>query len=952
MAKTLSVKSEDKTLNDCDDDTASSHNSLPLEQEHSAKTSISLGSFPPVHASTSSEDIPVATTNSDEFKENNITTTPLELCKSSCNDLSSLDRKATPEPVRQTSTLCSSSVNISDSPFLSEKSTMVQQTPSSQIISTSVTESKRKLAASPSMASSVSMSEFDTAIDSKRPPVIPNTSDPIFTINPPMLLDADDSGYGGGPCSAGATAILDFMAEVLSDFVTDQMKAAPVIENILESVPLYVEAESLLVFQGLCLGRLMNFLERRILRDDEEDAKKLDKTRWSTNLDSLCCMIVDRVYMGAFPEPVSVLKTLEFLLSMLQLANKDGRIEQAGPPGKGLLSIGRGKQLDAYILSMFKNTNRMIMYCFLPSFLISVGEDELLSRLGLQIEPKKRFVFNGSQEDGVMDICTVLQVLVAHKRIIFCPSNLDNDLNCCLCMNLISLLHDQRQNAHNLAVEILKHLLLYRKTALEDLLVFKPNQGPVLDAFHGGFDKLVTESMQSFFEWLHSSELLVNTTLEQCARIMWVQNIAGSVKFPGVRIKAMNSRRKKEISKKSKDSRKFDQRHWEQIKERRIALDLVRDHISTELRVVRQDKYGWVLHAESEWQKHLQQLVHERGIFSLPTSVSIEEPEWQLCPIEGPYRMRKKIERCKLQIDTIETILNVEFEGQEISREKNEVDLVNSDLRSDSFSNLLPFDEELYGDSDGVDGVGPSRVGWNDDEEGSIFDEFSVKASSVIAPKVESIIENSDVGSLRRYASVRSDNVRITEDKIDKELSDSGEYLVRPYMERNEKIKFKYNCERVVSLDKHDGIFLIGELCLYVIENFYVDDSGCICEKECQDDLSVIDQALGVMKDMSISMVSRSKSTSSGCNSGAWGKENAVNSSNVPHLWRMWKLNSVHELLKRDYQLRPVAIEIFSMDGCNDLLVFHKKEREEIFRNLLAMNLPRNSMYVFISHLI
>jgi hypothetical protein len=61
----------------------------------------------------------------------------------------------------------------------------------------------------------------------------------------------------------------------------------------------------------------------------------------------------------------------------------------------------------------------------------------------------------------------------------------------------------------------------------------------------------------------------------------------------------------------------------------------------------------------------------------------------------------------------------------------------------------------------------------------------------------------------------------------------------------------------------------------------------------------------------------------------------------------MWKLNSVHEILKRDYQLRPVAVEIFSMDGCNDLLVFHKKEREEVFKNLVAMNLPRNSMYEF-----
>ncbi|XP_076929295.1 protein SPIRRIG-like isoform X2 [Bidens hawaiensis] len=940
MAKRLSVKPEDTNPNDCED-TASSHNSLPLEQEECAKTFTSLGSFPPA---TSSDDVPVAASNSDGYKADNIPASTLELHKPSSKDLT------TPKPIHQTRTLSSSSLSRLDSSYFPEKSTGVHRAASSQNLAGSLSESKPKLGLSPSMTSCVSMSDFDVTSDSKRPPIIPNTTDPIFPINPQMLLEADDSGYGGGPCSAGATAILDFMAEVLSDFVTDQIKAVPVIESILESVPLYVHAESVLVFQGLCLGRLMNFLERRILRDDEEDQKKLDKTRWSTNLDALCYLIIDRVYMGAFPEPIAVLKTLEFLLSMLQLANKLGRIEQAPPPSKGLLSIGRSKQLDAYILSMFKNLNRTIMYCFLPSFLISIGEDELVSRLKLQqIEPKKRSVLNDLEQDNVIDICTVLQLLVAHKRVIFCPSNLENDLNCCLCINLISLLHDERQNAQNLAVDILKHLLLYRKTALEDLLVSKPNQGPVLDAFHGGFDRLVTESMQSFLKWLQISEVHVNKILEQGAVVMWVQYIASSVKFLGVRIKAMDSRRKKEVSKK-RDSRKFDQRHWEQIKERRIALESVRDNMCTELRLVRQDKYGWVLHAESAWQTHLQQLVHERGIFPLPKLGTNNDPVWQLCPIEGPFRMRKKIEWRKLKVDMIESILNVEFGG----REKNETDLVNSDCGSASLSNILPFNE-LYDETDGVKDGGPSQVGWNDDKDSSILDasiysaaEFSVNVSSAVAPKAESVFENSEVGSLRRYASV-------ADEKIDKELSDNGEYLIRPYMERNEKIKFKYNCERVVSLDKHDGIFLIGELCLYVIENFYVDDSGCICEKKSEDDLSVIDQVLGVTKDASICNDSSSwevdvnKSNRGRAwdhNSGAWSNDGAVNNRNVPHLWRMWKLKSVHELLKRDYQLRPVAIEIFSMDGCNDLLVFHKKEREEVFRNMLALNLPRNSTFL------
>ncbi|KAI3787780.1 hypothetical protein L2E82_00205 [Cichorium intybus] len=981
MAKEMSIKTEEKNINDGD--------------EGSVKTSISMRSFPPVSAS--SEDVPAVTdnNNTDGNKTEPILTLsppesetavdqPLSEQPIDSKQFSFHDLKITPVRVHPSGSPGSPSLSIYDSPILERSNSRFQSLPSpSQVLglpswlgSSNDLKSQYQSVASPSMDSSFSLTEFDSTPD-LRSPFVPNTTNTFSTVNPKLLLDVDDSGYGGGPCAVGATAVLDFVSEVLADFVTENIKATPVIESILDTVPLYVEAETVLVFQGLCLTRLMNFLERRLLRDDEEDEKKLDKNRWSLNLDALCYMIVDRVYMGAFPQPASVLKALEFLLSMLQLANKDGRVEQAPPVGKGILAIARSaKQLDAYVHAVFKNMNRITMYCFLPSFLISIGEDEFLSRLGLQIEPRKKLVPNVSEEDGVIDICSVLQLLIAHSRIIFCPSNLDTDLICCLCINLISLLHDQRQNARNLAVDILKHLLVHRRAALEDLLVSKPNQGPVLDILHGGFDLLLTGSLSIFFDWLHMSELIVNRTLEQCAAIMWVQYVAGSVKFPGVRIKGMDGRRKKEIGRKSRDSMKLDQRHWEQVNERRIALDLVRDAMSTELRVVRQDKYGWVLHAESEWQTHLQQLIHEQGIFSLPKSVSNEELEWQLCPIEGPHRMRKKLERCKLKADTVQSILNGKFEFEEPSKEITDHDVARFDPDSGSFSNLLSNDEkqESYSDdmyedsvfkeSEGVKDETSIRVGWNNDQDSSINDEslhsaaeFSMKSSTATAPLTESIQEKSIVSSPKKSASMRFDEVRVTEDKLDRELSNNGEYLIRPYLEHMEKIKYRYNCERVVGLDKHDGIFLIGELCLYVIENFYIDNSGCICEKECEDELSVIDQALGVTKDFSC-MDSQSKMTSSwgmtvkshtggrawAYNGGAWGKEKVTNSGNVPHLWRMWKLNSVHEILKRDYQLRPVAVEIFSMDGCNDLLVFHKKEREEVYKHLSAVNVTRNSM--------
>ncbi|KAJ0974071.1 hypothetical protein J5N97_016036 [Dioscorea zingiberensis] len=1014
MAKDLTSGAPDeRNLNDTDDNQSSQNtfSSLPVEQEMSVKSSMTIGCYPQEQKSTSFDDmvgLQNETMDVNEVKQG--ASVHPESSNSSTEDILSLkdfgEKSIMPISVASnaqenkitdsngnldlnepTDSFSSASIIVPDSPVHSEKSnSKIILTPTSSPVvgsaslfgsTGSTSDAKAELTTTSSLKSSISLNEFHTSPelkgDSQR-----SFSNMFFPISAKLLLEIEESGYSGGPCSAGANSVLDLIAEVLADIIAEQLKAIQFVEGILDTALQHVDADTALVFQGLCLSRLMNFLERRLLRDDEEEEKKLDKSRWSTNLDALCSLVVERVYLGSFPQPVGVLRTLEFLLSMLQLANKDGRIEEAAPAGKSRLAISRGgKQLESYVQNIFKSTNRMIMYCFLPSFLTTIGEEDFISGLGFLTDATKvPPPIKSLQDDSVADICAVLQLLVANKRLILCPSNLDNDLICCLCVNLISLLRDKRQNAQNLVIDLMKYLLLHRRSVLEDLLVSKPNQGQQLDVLRGGFDKLLTGSTSMFFEWFERSEQNINKVLEQCAAIMWVQRVAGSAKFPGIRIKSMEDRHKKEMVKKLHPS-KADLKHWEQVNERRYALELVRDLMSTELRVIRQDKYGWVLHAESEWQTHIQQLVHERGIFPIH---SCSDSEWQLCPIEGPYRMRKKLERCKLKVDVIQNVFTrgLELEYTKLTKEKLENGSGNSGSDSESGFNLFSdgpnqkcldhgeYEESFFKDVDElkVEGSESANVGWNDDRCSSMNEpslhsamDFGAASSAFSVPMTDVLNSKSDVGSTRQSSSIKVEDVRGLEDKPEKELHDNGEYLIRPYLEPFERIRFKYNCERVVGLDKHDGIFLIGELCLYVIENFYIDESGCICEKESEDDLSVIDQALGVKKDLSVSGDFQIKSPSSwsmtvrtfvggrawAYNGGAWGKEKACNSGNLPHPWHMWKLDSVYELLKREYQLRPVAVEIFSTDGCNDLLVFHKKEREEVFKNLIAMNLPRNS---------
>eukprot|EP01018_Ginkgo_biloba_P003963 Gb_31352 [translate_table: standard] len=1018
MAKSLSVPTaEQQAVNDLDDTHSSQHtfSSLPQEQEQSGKMSISIASSAQGERSASSEDVISLPNYLSENKGlNGNDSSPLTSGKSfvgeTRHDINEFDVDSLEQPVtfrfpavspefQSHTLLCSNApVDILSSPFVlvpgspvsSEKSGFKLGHPlsmspvvalTSWLGSSVQSESNLPLGGTPSLVTpSTSMSEIDASQEFKLSVQGASASNIFFNITPKLLLQMDGAGSGGGPCSAGAGAVLDFIAEVLADIVTEQVKGTQIVEAALEAVPLYVGVDSVLVFQGLCLSRVMNFLERLILRDDEEAEKKLDKNRWSSNLDTLSWLIVDRVYMGAFPEPAAVLKALEFLLSMLQLANKDGRIEEAVPTGKGLLSLARGsKQIELYIQALLKNANRMIMYCFFPSFLSAIGEEDFLLHVSLHLELKRNVAGSPTADFSGIDTCTVLQSLIAHKRLIFSPSNTDNDLICCLCVNLISLLWDQRKSAQNMAAEVIRYLLLNRRAALEELLVSKPSQGRSLDLMHGGFDKLLENNLTSFYEWLYASKQNICKVLEQCAAIMWMQYISGATKFPGVRIKGMEARRKREMVRRSRESTKVDSRHWEQMSERRCALELVREAMSTELRVVRQDKYGWVLHAESEWQSHIQQLVHERGIWPMKSSVD-QDLEWELCPTEGPYRMRKKLERCKVKVDTIGNILQ-EAEGKRMPAEKNGVGLDMNDPDYDSFFQLLSVgganqkrlsytskDEECFYDEAEEfkdEDSASAPVGWSDDQHSSTNDaslhsalEAGGKSSTMSVHITDGAHAMYDAGSPRNSLSQKIDGARFADDKSEREVHDNGEYLIRPYLEPCEKIRFRYNCERVVGLDKHDGIFLIGELCLYVIENFYIDDSGRISEKASEAELSVIDQALGVKSSTVVSVDLQFKSPASweatakawaggrawAYNGGAWGKEKICASGNLPHPWRMWKLDSVHELLKREYQLRPVAIELFSMDGCNDLLVFHKKERDEVFKNLVALNLPRNSI--------
>lgn len=109
---------------------------------------------------------------------------------------------------------------------------------------------------------------------------VTHSETPNAAITPRLLLQLEAMGAGGGPCAASASAILDLIAEVLAETLLEQAKSTTIVDGILEAAPMYVNSDAALIFQGLVLRRIINDLERRLMRDSEENHKKLDKNRY------------------------------------------------------------------------------------------------------------------------------------------------------------------------------------------------------------------------------------------------------------------------------------------------------------------------------------------------------------------------------------------------------------------------------------------------------------------------------------------------------------------------------------------------------------------------------------------------------------------------------------------------------------------------------------------------
>lgn len=142
-------------------------------------------------------------------------------------------------------------------------------------------------------------------------------------------------------------------------------------------------------------------------------------------------------------------------------------------------------------------------------------------------------------------------------------------------------------------------------------------------------------------------------------------------------------------------------------------------------------------------------------------------------------------------------------------------------------------------------------------------------------------------------------------DEMDAE-EEGGDQKLKRLLQPGDEPTDMYNCGRVVGLDKMDGIFVICQNNAYFIQDYHITKDHELIE---------MTKAGGA-----------GGNGPSGAVFGLLGTEAELLRRRVIR----WAHVDVEQVLRRRYLLRPVAIEIFSVDGRNSLLVFELADRDRV----------------------
>ncbi len=376
-----------------------------------------------------------------------------------------------------------------------------------------------------------------------------------------------------------------------------------------------------------------------------------------------------------------------------------------------------------------------------------------------------------------------------------------------------------------------------------------------------------------------------------------------------------------------------------------IHVAIVREVVDQHYRNRAQTDSHMLKYTEEEWLQTELRLTQERGLWGPYRESKLTK--WMLDLTEGPARMRKRLVRNDIFYLHYPHREEVEKEAEEKPHKYRRPSSADSARWYRQHQSLTMFEREderivemEYDDCDiavqdktlsideqirkiGFQGlkhaIGQATVvkankGDDDDDEEEDSNEKEVETPPGTATPLTPTspqATSSSTGASEGPTSPTAPSA--TAAPVEEASSDYQ--TVMQLLEEGEKITHMYRCARIQGLDTAEGLLLFGREHFYILDGFTLVNG-----REVHD----IDYIPSNRFDPIIPVVP-----------GQMGPSTRVKGLKKRQV-NKFAYDNIKEVHKRRYLLQPIAIEIFSTDGRNNLLAFNKHIRPKVNQRLLS----------------
>src|SRR3990167_3156190 len=530
---------------------------------------------------------------------------------------------------------------------------------------------------------------------------------------------------------------------------------------------------------------------------------------------------------------------------------------------------------------------------------------------------------------------------------------------------------------------------------MNEILIYNPGKGnEIIDLRANGFDLLLQKDLNLFSFWMSDTLNSIHTVLAEQTGSVWMSYKENENKLKDERIRQSKVKRQQLVQKHEKNERVIGNNIRTMEVWRKQTIDEQQDITLKKYKKIRQEDIDRHKFMKLYWSKLKSQLTRERGIWG-PLDIC-EFAKYKLDKTEGPYRMRKREKRnykfyeiypyvqglqegqhsikiptslhCKYNYFkygggyTVHYPLTIPKPLSIISPHRNAASSSSINIQSNpgdvpaSPLSKTPILLKLMEDELGGSGKSPRKeIAFHLDDSPTSGSANNAAASNTSVSRSSSKSE-SDQDQIFLEDEITDDNHSGDEDnddflEDDEFSSDEDEDKIQRMLETGDKIQSMYNCARIDGMIQKAALFIICLNNFYLIDGYKLSDDNEIAEIKDDSTLSFLQQGLGAASPHS--PIHDQSITSSGAGGSPTSSLSQQQRAISNHSSRRWAFEDIKDIYKRRYLLRPVALEIFSTDGRNFLIVFEQQNMLIVYR-LLTSKLSKqviSTQYDYLSSL-